>query len=31
MGDEKQRAYLKTAEGFLDNLEPARKGWARAE
>ncbi|NBC88245.1 MAG: cryptochrome/photolyase family protein, partial [Alphaproteobacteria bacterium] len=31
MGEDKQRAYLDSAEAFLDGLEPARKGWARAE
>jgi deoxyribodipyrimidine photolyase-related protein len=31
MGEEKQRDYLDSAQRFLDSLEPARKGWARAE
>jgi deoxyribodipyrimidine photolyase-related protein len=31
MGEDKQRAYLDTAQGFLDSLTPARKGWARAD
>jgi len=30
MGEAKQREYLETAEKFLDRLEPARPGWARA-
>ena len=31
MGAEKQGEYLESAQEFLDTLEPARKGWARAE
>ena len=31
MGEDKQRDYLDSAEDFLDALEPADKGWARAE
>jgi len=31
MGEDKQSDYLKSAEKFLDSLEPARKGWAREE
>ena len=29
MGEEKQRDYLESAEGFLEELKPASKGWAR--
>ncbi|WP_233994157.1 cryptochrome/photolyase family protein [Porphyrobacter sp. AAP60] len=31
MGEAKQGEYLQSAQKFLDSLEPARKGWARAE
>ena len=31
MGEDKQAAYLETAEDFLGSLEPADKGWARAD
>ncbi len=31
MGEDKQRAYLDSAEAFLETLEPAAKGWARAD
>ncbi|MEL7729478.1 cryptochrome/photolyase family protein [Citromicrobium bathyomarinum] len=31
MGEDKQKAYLGTAEDFLGSLEPADKGWARAD
>ena len=31
MGEDKQKAYLETAEDFLGSLEPADKGWARAD
>ena len=31
MGEPRQRDYLSSAESFLASLEPARKGWARAE
>lgn len=31
MGEEKQREYLESAEAVLAKLEPAAKGWARAE
>ncbi len=31
MGDDKQRDYLNSAEAFLETLEPARQGYARAE
>ena len=31
MGEEKQQEYLKSADAFLDTLEPAAKRWARAE
>ncbi|QDH34418.1 cryptochrome/photolyase family protein [Porphyrobacter sp. YT40] len=30
MGEAKQAEYLESAEKFLDSLEPASKGWARA-
>ncbi len=30
MGDEKKRDYLESADAFLDSLEPAKPGWARA-
>ncbi|MEL1249866.1 cryptochrome/photolyase family protein [Aurantiacibacter gilvus] len=29
MGEDKRREYLDSAEAFLDQLEPAAKGWAR--
>ena len=31
MGEDKQAAYLETAQDFLDRLEPADKGWAREQ
>ena len=31
MGEDKQRGYLDSAEGFLDTLKPAGKGWARPD
>jgi deoxyribodipyrimidine photolyase-related protein len=31
MGDEKKRAYLASADAFLESLEPAKPGWAREE
>ena len=31
MSDDKRRDYLDSAESFLETLEPARKGYARAE
>ena len=31
MGEEKQRAYLDSAEAVLNALEPAQSGWARGE
>ena len=31
MGEQKQREYLDSAEAFLDAMEPAQKGWARAK
>ncbi|MEM6909895.1 MAG: hypothetical protein AAF494_14580, partial [Pseudomonadota bacterium] len=30
MGEDKQADYLTSAERFLDTLEPAAQGWARA-
>ncbi len=30
MGEEKQAEYIASADKFLDSLEPAREGWARA-
>lgn len=30
MGEDKKRDYLDSAEAFLDSLEPAKPGWARA-
>ena len=29
MGEDKQRAYLESAQAILDSLEPAQPGWAR--
>ena len=31
MGEERQRDYLDSAESFLETLEPAGAGWARAD
>ena len=31
MGEERQRDYLDSAESFLETLEPAAAGWARAD